>query len=267
MKFRLLLLVLVLGLLITPALAQEGTPSEEIIHTLVYDQVSFQYSSLIASGLIIESFAGDPPDAEYPGGPIPPLTRFSFIPPSDSPEVLSNVLPPQIEVYDLAAMRGYTFYENEVAALQTLLNDRPDLAPYMQIDPTAIGSGGLPSLPVYPAAQVFRAQAVYLQNEQISGLRYLTHYAQAVDPVIEGTVFYNFFGITANGQYAVSVRYPLITGILPTDYTAIEDYEAFAANFPTYLSETVAAINALAPEAFSPPLALLDAVALSVGIG
>ena len=58
----------------------------------------------------------------------------------------------------------------------------------------------LPMLPVVPAAQVFRAQAQYVDLPGLSGIRYLTYYSQGISPLTATDILYVFQGLSADGQ-------------------------------------------------------------------
>lgn len=172
---------------------------------------------------------------------------------------------PQLLIYpvdDYLAM----FEETEVAdggdridALQTLLADRP--AEVEQPIPVLPGVG--------EAEQLLRAQIDYLDFNGGAGIRFVSHYAQDATPIIDDTLVYTFQGLTADGQYYISLFYPISTDALPDtveETDAVEDYDEFLENFDTYLQETSRTLNELEPTDFAPDLGDLDAMVESLEI-
>jgi hypothetical protein len=67
----------------------------------------------------------------------------------------------------------------------------------------------IPLLPGYNAAQVFKAQARFLDFDNGSGVRWLTQLAQYSAAVNNQDLFYSFQGLTRDGKYWVSVMLPV----------------------------------------------------------
>jgi hypothetical protein len=78
-------------------------------------------------------------------------------------------------------------------------------------------------------------------------------------------LFYTFQGFTDDGAYYVAAFFPLTTTALP-DTIEVEDWEAFHANYDTYLLETTAVLDQLPLTEFAPDLTLLDAVVTSLRV-
>ena len=123
----------------------------------------------------------------------------------------------------------------------------------------------LPYLPWTNAGQVFCAQLKKLEfgngsgaEDGGSGIRYITTFAQGIQPVVEGTVFYTFQGLTKDGQGYVSAVFPVRTGIFAADSAqsgmpGLEDMRR-------ELAGQIMALNGRGGEQFSPSLDALDAV-------
>ena len=143
----------------------------------------------------------------------------------------------------------------QIESLQKLLAQR-----------VTVPSGELPLLPLTNSIQVFSAQAQYLDFNQIQGLRFISQHSQDPAPIIlSQELFYTFQGFTADGAHYVAAFFPLTTAFLP-DTIEGEDWEAFHANYDTYLSETTSGLDQLPPTEFMPDLSLLDAVVTSLSI-
>ncbi|MCB0212402.1 MAG: WG repeat-containing protein [Anaerolineae bacterium] len=174
----------------------------------------------------------------------------------NSPQLLIYPVDDYLAMYEATAS---TAVAERIDALQTLLDDRPET-----IDE---------AIPVLPglgdAVQDLRVQIAYLEFEQGQGIRFVTHYAQDANPIINETVFYTFQGLTNDGQFYVALYYPVSTAALPDSFDeteAADDYDAFLENFETYLQETHDSLNGLDPADFSPDLTDLDSLVKSLVI-
>ena len=186
----------------------------------------------------------------------PAHLRFTF---DDQPLTFGSgvdLSAPQLLIYPVEAYRemvqiaGIGDLEARINRLQSLLQDR-----------SASIEGELPLLPEIGATQVITAQVKYLEFTGGAGIRFISHYAQDVSPILNGQIFYTFQGLTNDGQYYVAYFHPLATTALPDNYedsVAAEDEAAFAENYETYLRETAQALDEAAPADYSPDLSQLD---------
>jgi heat shock protein HslJ len=254
MKYKLLALTLLMALLVAvfPAFAQDNTAS-----TVQFNGVGFSFDSTLATNVSITQYAGDATDLEQPGGPEARHTQFNLFTEQPAPESFFDA-PVGIRVYRTADLAAYEGSMVQVTALQDLLANRPDLAAYMTVDAENSSSNALPFLPVAPASQVIRARAQFVDAPTISGISYVTVYRQDVSPFINNEFWYAFQGISTDGLYYVSAVMRLTVPDFPAELPADFDYEAFTATFTDYLTESVANLNAPAPEAFTPALTALD---------
>lgn len=145
-------------------------------------------------------------------------------------------------------------FTDRFAELQSVIDTRPaDLET-------------MPFIPFFNAMQVFHTTPVYLDFQNGSGVRYLTQYDQAYMPISNNSLFYTFQGITSDGLYSVVLIVPVSHPSLPASDTENTDWQtqAFIDNFPTYLAEVKATLNAAAPGEFIPSLTELDALITSL---
>ena len=151
-----------------------------------------------------------------------------------------------------------------------------DVEEYMAMDPRVTASvdalkailtsedqpiptdGNLPFFPIFPAAQVFHAQAKILNLHNGSGLRYLTMYSQALMPVDNYSLFYTFQGISNDGKTYVIAILPIKASTLQEQEGIPADPQAFIDTYDTYLGEVSSALNALLAEQFTPNLDEID---------
>jgi hypothetical protein len=130
-------------------------------------------------------------------------------------------------------------------------------------------SGGniIPLLPPINAAQVLVAKPEYLDFQNGFGARFISYYSQGLEPITDEAIMYTFIGMTADGKYVVSAKFPIDTPVLPEiDYTTL-DYDAFAQSYLPYLEETLGKLDGLDAQAYTPDLTLLDNLIKSLRIG
>ncbi|MCB0193341.1 MAG: WG repeat-containing protein, partial [Anaerolineae bacterium] len=174
----------------------------------------------------------------------------------NSPQLLIYPVEEYLAMYEASAPNAVT---DRIEALQTLLADQPETV-----------DEAIPVLPgLGDAVQDLRTQIDYLEFEQGQGIRFVTHYAQDANPIINETIFYTFQGLTDDGKFYVALYYPVSTSTLPDSFDetdAADDYETFLSNFETYLQETNEMLNGLDSTDFSPDLTDLDRLVESLVI-
>jgi hypothetical protein len=160
MKRQFLIVSLLLLLATFPVLAQDAGS-----YRVAYGNFTFSLDPALAPTVNIVDYPADP--AEFgPGFAEPHHTQFNLydaFPGSEGPlDPISG-----IRLYAIADFEGYAEHENGLALLQQLLADRPDLAQYMVA--TEATTITLPFIPVYPAGQVVRARAQYVETPVSKG--------------------------------------------------------------------------------------------------
>lgn len=264
-KLSLLLLSSLLSLAIAiPALAQ----NEPVVYQDAH--LSVEVDSSIASEVMATDYEATPYD-ETVDMPLwaanPSYWEYELL---DYPNADQFFRPATIALYATSDFeplteRGGDFpygYGIELDLLNTLLADQSDLSSFVVADTN--NETVLPYLPIANAAQVFRAQPIYLDFQNGSGIRYLTYYSQSVNPIEEGNIFYTFQGVSDDGSTYISVNFPLITGIFPTQTPADFNYDDFTANYMDFLTESLSALDNQAGSAFTPTLEQLDAIVQSI---
>ena len=253
-----MIITAILTLLPSTVFAQDG-------NSVTFNGISFNAPKAIGNSVNIMQVAGDPVELEGPGGPDAKHVEFVFYTGDPSTQVPAYYdAKASMRVYQLADLSGYTFMEDRVKELQTLLADRPSLDQYMIVNAENTGSMSLPYLPVFPAAQVIRAKAAYVETSTLKGIVYLTHYAQDVSPLVNGSLMYTFQGISNDDRYYVSATMNPTSTVLPDKIADDFNYDQFSATFIDYLSTTVASLNAAPDSAFTPSLSTLDSMIQSM---
>ncbi|MFN8450894.1 MAG: META domain-containing protein [Anaerolineae bacterium] len=256
MKRITLLLILTLALCAFPALAQDGSTS-----TVAFNGFSFSLPSALASNVNITQNPGDPTTVEQPGGPEVKHTQFLLYNNTPAPESFLDGVG-GIRVYATADFSGYTMAQQEYQNLQTILAQRPDLSQYMVAD-QGTNAMNLPYLPTFPAAQIIRAQATYVDTPYIQGIRYVTAYRQDVSPFVGSEFLYAFQGISADGGHYISATFRVNTTLFPPEIPPDFDMDTFNQQFTEYLTQSIATLNGAAPNDFTPSLTTLDSVVQS----
>ncbi len=236
-------------------------PHSGAIAGIVEYGISFQYDPTFAAGIqpqIVDAFTEDN-GMDYLL--LPQHLAFTFPNSYTSAEPLLQrqqlnlETMPQIVVYPAAAYSAMNpLARTRIEQLQVLLGARP-----------SIPGGTLPYLPLHNAAQVFHSQLAYLEFANGAGVRYVTAFSQEASPITNQQLIYTFQGLTDDGQYYVAAFFPVKTAAL-SDTIKVDDWEAFDANYSTYVAETKASLNDLTPLDFAPDLSLLDAVVTSLRV-
>jgi hypothetical protein len=254
MLYRLSIFLLVLGLLVVPAFAQDTVPN-----TLTFNGFSYQSSAEWGNDVHVMQYPGDEPTG-LAGAEMPPYTFFVLYE-RDVDRVFPNPAPESafdaeagIYVFSMADFEGHTEIQTRVEALRSMLDERPDLNTFETVDTT------LPYVPVYAAAQTFRAQAHYIETPQLQGIAYITDYQEAAEPFLSNSLYYTVQAISTNDEHYITVIVPLETGLLPENTDASFDIAAFVENLNDYLTQTMADIDAAAATDFSPALDTIDAL-------
>lgn len=242
---------------------------------VTFGGVSFQYDPLLLGAVRPIRVTGVPYTGDAPPGSFyPDYLAFSFYDLGVGEVVPYNV--PTLQIYrgsDIAAYEDPA-YADALTNLSTLTFNPIDLGEFINASAgTDPSLQLLPYLPPIAASQVLRAQPIYLSGDEVSGIRYLTYFAQDASPLIEGSILYTFQGVTgdlaADGSgegYYIAFTTPINTGLLPGEIAADFDYDAFVGAYDDYLSETVGALNQAGGATFAPSLDALDEFILSLVI-
>ena len=233
--------------------------------TVDYEGVHFTADASLATSIWAEVIPATPA-LEAQEGPsfwsaAPEHLRFTFADPHLSLERqrmgMNLAAEAQIFVYPLAKLADINpMVRTQIERLQSLLAERG-----------TVPAGELPLLPVVNSAQVFHAQAQYLDFGSIQGLRFISQHSQDPRPImLSQELFYSFQGFTDDGAYYLAAFFPVTTAVLPdtiteVDLAVINDSEA---SYAAYLSETTAVLDQLPPAEFIPNLTSLDAVVTSL---
>lgn len=121
----------------------------------------------------------------------------------------------------------------------------------------------------------FHAQSKFVNFQNGSGMRYIGEVLQAVMPISNDGLFYFYHGLTADGQYYISVFLPVSApNLLPKDAAADTTAPPGAVPFTgddaaaatAYLDAVSKQLDAAAPTDFFPSLDDLDALVQSLHV-
>lgn len=252
MKYRILTLALLLTMMIFPVFAQADAQ-----HQIQFDDFGFAYDEALATTIHI---------TQVPTGidAFPPAPAHTMIEVIKEPKLAGDFgYQATIRLYRTDDVAGMAHYQEQVEQLQTLINDRTDLAAYTE-PVEGLTANALPLLPVIAEGQTIRAAARYIDNTSFAGIRYLTAYQAAVEPLDANILFYTYQGLSKDGKYVISVMVWLENSLFPhqADLTGA-DVEAFRDQGLAYWQAAVAKLNAAESSAFNPGLDTLDALVQS----
>jgi hypothetical protein len=165
---------------------------------------------------------------------------------------------PQVYIYPTSGFAEINQgAQKEIDNLKAMLADKPT-GPFKEI----------PFLPSWNAAQQLRAQVIYLDFQNGSGIRFISQYAQAPVPINNKEIFYTFQGLTDDGKYYISIILPINHPLLPATGDLTQDeFQKLADNFPKYMDNIEKELGSSNPNSFIPNLSLLDNLVKSVSVG
>ncbi|MDQ2692450.1 MAG: hypothetical protein M3Y68_10495, partial [Chloroflexota bacterium] len=179
----------------------------------------------------------------------------------------------QVRVFQTAEFRGFgddspAGFVNQMQALSALLETGIDPSRCAQ---PITGEPVLPFLPWINMKQSFCAQPRVIEFAGGRGIRYLSYYAQGLDPVLDQQVFYTFQGLTDDDQFYVAAFFPVRTGIFPTEPPACPacsdpGYDPVT-EWATMLAGQLIQLNAQSESDFVPSLVVLDDLIRTIQIG
>jgi hypothetical protein len=240
----------------TPARAQQITPVASPNHApdVIYEGISFSYDGALASHVEASRIPATGTTDGLEWELAPAHVQFTFA---------GYVLPDRfhkarILVYPVSEYEAISETAAAVIAdLRMLLVERP-AAP-----------DTVPFLPTWNAAQLIAAKIAYVDFQNGSGVRFLSQYGQAANPINNYELFYTFQGVTVDGAHYVTAILPVSSPLLPADGGTIPgrgDYDAFVERYAAYLDDVKAQLDSQSPSDFHPDLELLDQAIASLRV-
>jgi hypothetical protein len=134
----------------------------------------------------------------------------------------------------------------------------------------------LPGVPFFNAQILFAAHIQPLSFQNGKGIRYLSEYAQFPASANNADLFYNFIGVTSDGEHYLVAIFPLTSPVLaetadagaplPTGGIPYPHMTDSSANMDAYYIAITDLLNAQRPERFTPTLGELDQLIQSIQV-
>jgi hypothetical protein len=241
-------------LLALPAQAQDSGGS------LTFNGVGFSFDATLGSSVAIIQVPANPRASDFPGGDPAAHTSFSLSHVTRERQTIPGPWRSDgvVTAYRTADLEGTEFAGEQLEQLRSLLADRPDLAGFMVVSPN-LDDEYLPYLPPAEAGQLLRARAEYIDTPQVSGIAYVTAFAQDLTRLAESDFGYTFQGLSVDGTRYVAVSWVLTVEGFPAQIRGGPPPDPYA----PYVNRTIERLNEAGPEAFTPSLTSLDALARS----
>jgi len=152
-----------------------------------------------------------------------------------SSEIIARAEGDQVAPWEIApehsvlTFTGYTpqnsFQKPQIYVypVQDYLALNPELANTIQeiqtavANPGALTPEGMPGIPFFNASQMFAAHMQTLNFQNGSGVRLVTQYSQALVPINNNELFYQFQGLSSDGKYYIIAILPITAPMLAAD--------------------------------------------------
>ena len=243
-----------------PAHAQDDTSSVR------FDGVGFEFSHRLGRSVNITQVPRQRPGSVGVGEATPAHVTFSLY-----PRMAESRRPPRpwdvpgtVRVYATSALEGYQLASRQLERLQELLAERPDPATLESITDQQVVD--LPYLPIEGAALAIGARVGFIDTPELAGVAYVTGFRQDTFPFARDDFWYTFQGLSADGQWYVSVSWIVRATMFPARVSdsAARRIGRTAASWERYIRQSVRTLDAAEPSAFRPSLEALDALVRSI---
>jgi hypothetical protein len=229
------------------------------VNVVAYDDISFVLPEDVASSVNITRLLGDDPDVG-PLAPEPPSTRFSLYGEVGRP--VPGGQRGRIAVYRAADLAAYPATLAVAEELTALLEARPDLASDADGAPDQI-----PLLDDEGAGQAIRFLPTYVDTDAMSGVVFVTAFAQDTFPFSRGSFVAVFQGISADGSAYIAASIPLTIDSFPAEPTAEQIDRVLGGGWQTYLRRSLRRLAETPAEGFTPSIASIGTLFGSIVVG
>jgi hypothetical protein len=228
-----------------------------------FANVSFVIPDGLGSGALSESAPAVDEQSGAPWDVAPAFSRFTL----QGYPLQGKLLQPTLFVYPA---QDYVAVNNgaqiSLQRLQAILSNPA----------TPLEGKNLPQVPAFNAQMIaFRAKTLDFQNG--AGVSVVAEYSQAVMPINNQEIFYQFIGLTGDGKYLVIAVLPVNAPFLaatddpsapvPSGGVAFPDINtAQSAEFDTYYRAIGDKMNAADQASFTPTLTTLDQLLQSIRV-
>jgi hypothetical protein len=236
---------------------------------VTFDGNGFAFDEALGASVNVLQVPADTSVDSGPVGPIPARIAFTLYGAraEDKKSPLTQTAPRSVRFFRTADLAGFDWQSRQMAELQALLDERPDLAEYL-----APGEEGQPLLLPYvldgSAGQGMEARAHYIDTPEVSGVAYLTVFRQDIFPFAAGDFWYTFQGLSADGEWYVAADFKVEASMFPAEVSQKDAKRLTKQDrWYAYQAESVETADAAAADAFTPPLSSIDALVESITFG
>jgi hypothetical protein len=235
-----------------------------------YKGVSFNYPASLASGIEFQIRAESrlSGETDKPEGVVPSHLAFTFQGPYATRHK-SSYFTPEVSIYSVSKYKDALALSN--AYVQSLEEDIQSLKVILAERRPSPPKGEIPFLPFgTDATQAFHSHLKYIDFKNGRGLLFLTQFNIEPSLVNNQGLIYTFQGLTDDGHYYVSARFPVTAPSLPPSYEAnkFENYslrmfygrdrKANEQKYESYLARIERELDDLPSDRFEPSLSLFD---------
>ncbi len=221
-----------------------------------YAGIQFSYNTTLATDVIGEHVPGEPTTHALPSLETgsPDHLRVSF-----DHNTAPGIFDPhdaQLLIFPVNEYRIiFGIVHDTIAKLQRLITEKPEAF-----------EKPLPFLPPITTEQRFAIQPQYLDFQNGTGIRYITHYSRKAQVIEDRDIFYTYQGLTHDGQHYVTFVFPLVAEGLENPAGAGREADTSEENYNAYLEEAEQQLQQLALSDYVPDIVKLDALITSLSV-
>lgn len=250
-----------MALLILPLQVQ----AQDVSSTVSFDRVGFTFDEVLGTSVNVTQVPGEPAsDGPFSLGPR--HRAFTIYGPRQEDAKVPRPInaPGVVRFYRTADLAEYDWQSQQLDALTSMLDQRPDLASQIadRFD------GGIVSLPFVlhgSAGQAIHARAHYIDTPQLAGIAYVTVFRQDIYPFAASDFWYTFQGLSLDGTWYVAADFAIDASMFPARVKQKDvNRLSGAKRWEDYVNQSGQTLNEATPYAFAPPLTSIDALVESI---
>ena len=248
-------------------LASMPVQAQDSPSVVSFQGISFAFDRTLGTNVNIMEVPGDPPAGIFVSSPGAGHLAFSLYRTRRPEQRLPRPfeVPGTVSFYRVSDLAEYVRASQQLEDLKSLLDERPDLDALTASD-AETSSGLLPFMLTDAAAQLIDARGRYIDTPELSGVAYLTVLAQDLIPFGRDDFWYTFQGLSADGQWYVTVDFQVEAGMFPARVTrrTMRRVVASADAWMRYRDQSIQTLNGAPDDAFTPSLATIDELVRSI---
>jgi hypothetical protein len=254
-----------------PEPAEPAAPPQPELVQFIYDGIELEYDPAIVANVTGEIQEGFPCDVL---SPMPPYILLQV----DLAIDAGGNLPPTVSVFPVREFLDFCHdSESPVGDSSVWVNETLDALKAAIASQS--GDVNVPPLPLVNAGEPLHERGRYLTFQNGAGVRAIVAYAHDIWFFHNGSILYYFQGLTADGEYYITARFPvdapfLIDGPEPSENTNeraipipeydVTDFDSFSQVVETYNREARRLFGVTPDAEFTPDLDVIDAVIASL---